>query len=145
MHSCLDKPFEEAAFLERFRNMLVREDGDSLWLAQAAPRAWFKQGEKISVKNAPTSFGTMSYEIVSDVDHGRIAATVEMPSRNPTKSILLRLRHPQASHLKSVMVNGQSWKDFDADKEIIKLHDLQGSLKVEAMYLEDDLHARPGG
>ena len=50
-----DKIFEEAAFLERFRNMLVMEEGDSLWLARATPRAWLEQGKKISVKNAPTA------------------------------------------------------------------------------------------
>ena len=32
-HGCMDKPFEEAAFLERFRLMLVMEEGDRLWLA----------------------------------------------------------------------------------------------------------------
>ena len=33
-----DKTFEEAAFLERVRAMLVMEDGKSLWLARATPR-----------------------------------------------------------------------------------------------------------
>ena len=32
------------------------------------------------------------------------------------------------------MVNGQPWKDFDAAAETIRLHDLQGTLKVEAAY-----------
>ena len=59
------------------------------------------------MKNAPTHFGTVAYEIVSDVDHGKITATVEMPSRNPPKSVLLRLRHPKALPIKSVTVNGK--------------------------------------
>ena len=83
VHGPPDKIFEEAAFLERFRNLLVMEDGRTLWLARATPRAWLEQGERISVKNAPTHFGATAYEIVSDVDHGKITATVEMPSRNP--------------------------------------------------------------
>lgn len=134
MHTVMDKPFEEAAFLERFRNMLVREEGDSLRLAQAAPRAWFREGQKISVKHAPTSFGTMSYETVSHVDQDKIAATVEMPMRNPPKSVVLRFRHPQTSPLKSVTVNGQPWTDFDAAKESIILHNVSGTIKVDASY-----------
>ena len=75
-------------FMENFRNLLVMEDGQSLWVARATPRVWLEQGKKIAVKNAPTYFGTLAYEIVSDVDHGKIAATVEMPSRNPPKSVV---------------------------------------------------------
>jgi hypothetical protein len=134
VHGPPDKIFEEAAFLERFRNLLVMEDGDSLWLARAAPRKWLEQGQKISVKNAPSHFGAVGYEIVSDVNHGKIAATVEMPSRNPPKSVLLRLRHPQALPIKSVTVNGNPWTDFDPAKEVIRLHDLKGTVALEAVY-----------
>ena len=130
----MDKPFEEAAFLERFRLMLVMEDGDTLWLARATPRAWLEQGKKISVKNAPTDFGTLAYEIVSDADRGKIAATVQMPSRKPPQAVLLRLRHPQAAPMKSVTVNGRPWTDFDPAKEVIRLHGLHGTIQVEATY-----------
>jgi hypothetical protein len=134
VHGPPDKIFEEAAFLERFRNLLVMEDGESLWLARATPRAWLKQGEKISVKNAPTHFGAVGYEIVSDADHGKIAAVVEMPSRDPPKTVLLRFRHPMALPIKSVTVNGSPWTDFDPVKEVVRLHEVKGSVKVEASY-----------
>jgi hypothetical protein len=133
-HDVTDKPFEEAAFLERFRNMLVREDGDSLRLAQAAPRDWFKQGATIAVKNAPTSFGTIGYEIVSDADSGKIAATVDMPSRNPPKCVLLRFRHPKALPMKSVTVDGNAWSGFDPAKEVVSLRGVQGTVRVESHY-----------
>ena len=68
-------------FLECFRNLLVMEDGESLWLARATPRAWLEQGKKINVRNAPTYFGTAAFEVVSDADHGTITATIEIPSR----------------------------------------------------------------
>ena len=60
-------------FIENFRNMLVMETGNSLWLARATPRAWLEQGKRIGVQNAPTYFGTVAYEIVSDVDNGKIS------------------------------------------------------------------------
>jgi hypothetical protein len=134
VHGPPDKIFEEAAFLERFRNLLVMEDADSLWLARATPRAWLGQGQKISVKNAPTHFGTVGYEIVSDTDNGKITAVVEMPSRNPPKSVLLRFRHPKVLPMKSVAINGSSWADFDPVKEVISLHDVKGTVKVEGNY-----------
>lgn len=129
-----DKIFEEAAFLERFRDMLVMEEGASLWLARATPRAWLQQGRKISVKNAPSHFGTVAYEIVSDVDHGRITATVEMPSRQVPKTILLRLRHPEGKPIHSVTVNGREWESVNRDKETIELKGLRGEIAVQANY-----------
>jgi hypothetical protein len=129
-----DKSFEESAFLERFRMMLVMEEGRNLWLARATPRAWLEQGKKISVKHAPTHFGQLAYEITSDVDAGRIVATIEMPTRTPPQAVLLRLRHPKALPIKSVTVNGKAWKDFDADKECVRLSNLIGTVHVTVGY-----------
>jgi hypothetical protein len=129
-----DKIFEEAAFLERFRNLLVMEERQNLWLARATPRAWLEQGKKISVKNAPTFFGAVDYEIASDIERGKITATVKMPSRNPAEKVLLRLRHPQAAPIKSVEVNGAVWKDFDPVREIVILGDIEETVKVEVTY-----------
>jgi len=131
-----------AWFMENFRNLLVWEDGGTLWLARATPRAWLEQGKKIGVKNAPTHFGTISYEIVSDADHGRISATVEMPSRKAPKEVVLRFRHPKAAPIKSVTVNGPStgsgqgkpWTEFNKDKETITLKGLAGTVAVTAQY-----------
>jgi hypothetical protein len=121
-------------FMEQFRSLLVWEDGNTLWLAKATPRSWLDQGKRISVLDAPTYFGTVAYEIVSDVDNKKITATVEMPSRKSPKTVLLRFRHPKAAPIKSVVVNGQAWKDFDATKEIVRLHGGEHSIKVEARY-----------
>ena len=121
-------------FMENFRNLLVMEEGQSLWVARATPRAWLEQGKKISVKNAPTYFGDLAYEVVSDVDKGKIAATIEMPTRKEPKSVMLRLRHPQEKPIKRVLVNGKRWKDFDRTKETIRLHNVHGSVRVEAVY-----------
>ena len=129
-----EKQFETAAFLERIRNMLVMEIGYALWLARATPRAWLEQGKKISVKNAPTYFGTVAYEIVSDVDNGKINATVEIPARTAPKEVVLRFRHPKSAPITSVTVNGKEWKDFNKDKETITLKDLTGTVAVTATY-----------
>ena len=114
--------------------MLLMEDGETLWLARATPRGWLEQGKKISVKNAPSAFGFSSYEIVSDVDHANITATVEVPSRGSPEAILLRLRHPKSAPIKSVTVDGKSWPKFRADRETIDLRGLTGKVTVTANY-----------
>ena len=129
-----DKIYEESCFLERFRHMLVMEEGESLWLARAAPRAWLEQGKRIAVKNASTHFGTMDYEIVSDVDHGKIMATVKMPSRKVPEAVLLRLRHPSAAAIKGVTVNGKLWNHFDRDRAVVELKGISGTVTLEVSY-----------
>jgi hypothetical protein len=130
-------------FIRNFRNLLVMEEYWSeqghieqgrLWLARATPRAWLEQGKKISVKNAPTHFGPVAYEIVSDVDHGKINATVEMPSRKAPKEFVLRLRHPKGAPIKAVTINGKPWTEFNKDKETITVKDLTGTVAVTAQY-----------
>jgi hypothetical protein len=129
-----DKTFEVAAFLERMRAMFVCEEGDCLWLARATPRAWLEQGKRIGVSDAPSRFGTVAYRIESDVDHGKIVARVDLPSRAVPAVVFLRLRHPQARPMKSVSVNGKPWSDFDPAKELIRLRSVSGSVQVEAEY-----------
>jgi hypothetical protein len=134
VHGPPDKIYEEACFLERFRNVLVMESGDTLWLARATPRAWLEQGQKISVQNAPTHFGQVAYEIVSDVANNKISAIVEMPTRTPAKSVVLRFRHPESAPIKSVKVNGKDWKSFNPEHETVELKGLSGTVTVTAQY-----------
>jgi hypothetical protein len=94
------------------------------------------------VKNAPTCFGPVAYEIVSDADKGKITATVELPSRKAPKEVILRFRHPKSAPIKSVTVNGPStgsgqgkpWTEFNKDKETITLKGLTGQTAVTAQY-----------
>ncbi|MCL5099359.1 MAG: hypothetical protein M1608_17860 [Candidatus Omnitrophica bacterium] len=129
-----DKTFEVGAFLERMRAMFVMEDADQLWLARATPRAWLEQDKKIAVKNAPSHFGTVAYEIVSNVDHGQISATVTIPARRLPKAVLFRLRHPHAAPIQSVTVDGNPWHAFDQAKEAIRLDGLSGKVTLVAQY-----------
>jgi len=133
-HGPPDKIFEEAAFLERFRSLLVWEDGPDLWLARATPRLWLEQGRRISVKSAPTCFGTVDFEITSDVDHGRVTATLKMPSRHAARQVWLRLRHPRTTPIRGVTVNGQDYLDWDPAREVVKVHGLTGNVNVQVTY-----------
>ena len=129
-----DKIFEESAFLERFRMMLVMGEADVLWLARGTPRAWLTQGQRIATRSAPTYFGPLDYEIVSDVENNRITATVQIPSRRAPAEVRLRLRHPTAAPMQSVTVNDGAWSDFDRANEPVRLTGVEGTVGVEVEY-----------
>jgi hypothetical protein len=129
-----DKSHGKAVFLSNFRNMLVMEVGDRLWLARATPRAWLEQGKRIRVKNSPTHFGNLAYEILSGVDHNKIIALIQMPSRKPPKEVVLRLRHPKAAPIKGVTINGKESKEFDAARELVRLSYVPGAVEVAVSY-----------
>jgi len=46
----------------------------------------------------------------------------------------VRFRHPEAAPIKTVMVNGKSWKKFNKDKEVIELNGVKGKVTVVASY-----------
>ena len=69
-----------------------------------------------------------------DIPFDGLTATVKLPSRLPPKAVLLRCRHPKAALIRSVTVNGKEWKDFDAGMDVVRLHDLDGTVTVEARY-----------
>ena len=110
------------------------EIDETLWLGRGIPRVWLEQGKKLSVKNAPTHFGDVGFEIASDVDSGKITARVELPSRKFPKSVCLRLRHPKSLPIKRVTMNGKLWSHFSTELESIVLTDLTGNVTVLATY-----------
>jgi hypothetical protein len=115
-------PSTDGAWFELYRNMLVREaDDHTLLLMQAAPRAWLEDGKRIAVKNAPTWFGNVSFEVQSAASSGSIRATVAFDGREPGTSILLRLRHPEGKPMRHVSVNGKPWQDFDPQREWVRI------------------------
>lgn len=129
-------PSTDGAWFELYRNMLVRElDDEALLLAQAAPRKWLQDGKKILVERAPTYFGEVAYTIASQAASGRITAAIEMPTRRPPRTLLIRLRHPDSKPIRSVTVNGKPWSDFDPPKEWVRIpNPAERSYEVVVLY-----------
>jgi len=116
--------------------MLVFEDPDEpvVWLAKATPRLWLEQGKTIAVTSSPTRFGNLGYELHSDIDHGRVTAVLDLPEgyQATTK---LRLRVPEGKRLRAVTLNGEPWRDFSPEQEVVNLPlGRQGKISVEASY-----------
>ena len=129
-------PSTDGAWFELYRNMLIRElDDDSLFLLQATPRKWLEDGKQIKVERAPTDFGDISFTVRSQAAASQLTAEIDMPERHQPKTLLLRLRHPQARSIRSVTVNGQPWTDVNLEKEWVRItNPSQRSYKIEAQF-----------
>jgi hypothetical protein len=123
---------DEAKFVNRLRDLLVHEDGDTLWLAAGVPRRWLAPGQRIEVRDLATYFGPASYRMEGTRDGVRIR--VELPSRNPYQTAWLAIRTPAAKPLQSVEINGQPWPDFDAAQERIRLPLKKGPMHIEVHF-----------
>jgi hypothetical protein len=104
------------------RWMLVFEEplSDMLWLARASPRRWLAQGGRIGVRDMPTRWGRVTYELRSRLDELTIDASVTLPSGLPEGS-RLRLRVPGRLAIASVSLDGVPWPAFNGDEEAIRL------------------------
>ncbi|MBI3920223.1 MAG: NPCBM/NEW2 domain-containing protein [Armatimonadetes bacterium] len=129
-----NKTHETGSFLTQTRFMFVMERGNELWLAPFVTSNWLKEGLSVSVRNAPTRFGKVSYRITSHVSQGYIQAIIEPPARTTPREIVIRLRHPGGKRVRSVTVNGIRHKQFDAAKECIHLRPSAGTITVRANY-----------
>jgi hypothetical protein len=128
------KTSDEAKSLIWLRLMLVREEGDRLYLNYGAPRAWFLPGRTIEVAGAVTFLGEVSFRVDSHPEEGFIAAHVLPPQRSLPREIQLRLRHPDGKPILRVELNGRSWSEFNPKKETISLPADQGEINVRAFY-----------
>jgi hypothetical protein len=105
------------------RWMLVLEDPATrtLWLAKDTPRQWLEDGQSISVSNAPTQWGRVSYTVRSRLREGRIEAAIDLPGRLPPGEVKLRLRAPENHRMRSATINQAPWSQFDPEGETITL------------------------
>ena len=103
--------------------MLVFEDANLpiLWLGRAIPRRWLKNGKKITVKDASTRWGTIGYEIMSEIRKREVSAIIKLPRMNFGAELKVRLRVPHRKPIKEVFVNGIRWLDYNTEEETICL------------------------
>jgi len=130
-----DKTHETGYFLHQTRTMLVQERDNELWLAPFVTSNWLRDGQRVSVKNAPTRFGEVSYEIKSRADQGYIEATINPSARQTPKLLVLRLRHPDGKPMRTVTVNGKAHHKFDPKEETVRIiPDAAKPIVVRASY-----------
>ena len=82
----VDKTFEDAAFIEAVRDMLVFEDGDTVMLCSSIPEGWLADGKKITVENAPIVGGKISFSVA--VKGAAAEVTVASDLQSDKKAVL---------------------------------------------------------
>lgn len=134
-------PCSSAVAVQWLRQMLLSEElagageySGNLLLLSGVPRAWLGDGQCIRVRDAPTHFGPVSFEVRSAAGSGRIEATVQPPVRNACRAVKLRLRHPESRPIRSVTVDGQPWSGVDGAGEWISLPPRAELLQIVVSY-----------
>jgi len=112
---CPPNSAANAHFLSMLRNLLVQDcdlndDGqpETLRLLFATPKRWLEDGKSIRVERAPTAFGPVSVRVQSRLSQHELVADLDLPTRNPPKQALLRLRLPDGWRLTSAKAGEQS-------------------------------------
>ena len=123
---------DEARFVNRLRDMLVLEDGATLWLASGVPRRWLEAPEGIRVTWMATHFGPVSYLLRPASEPGTLEAVVRPPVRNPAARVLLVARTPSGRILEAT-VDGHPLP-VDAVHEAVELPAGAGPFHIRIRY-----------
>jgi hypothetical protein len=91
------------------RWMLVLEDSDEdrLYLARGVPREWVASGKEISIEQAQTRWGRVSFTLTSNSASKTISGHVELSGARIPREVYFKLRLPEQMSLRSATVNGQ--------------------------------------
>ncbi|MFL5734603.1 MAG: hypothetical protein ACJ78Q_15575 [Chloroflexia bacterium] len=72
-----------AEWLLLVRSLLLREQGERLYIAPALPGEWFGPAGEVRVERAPTSFGTLGYRVEWDAGAASMRLGLEAEWRRP--------------------------------------------------------------
>ncbi len=134
---------DEAKWVNRLRDALVLEDGDTLYLGRGVPRRWLESKDGVRADAAPTYFGPVTYSLAAGSEARTLHATVTLPARNPAKTVWLVTRLPQGASIREVTIDGKAWAGIDAQREAIRLPNSPGQLDIIVRYEESQ--QRHGG
>jgi len=95
----------DANLLWLMRDMLVREEGETLVLAGSCPRRWLADGQTVGVTKLPTHFGPVTYRL--EAKKSKVTGAFRFDLHSRPKAIRLRLRRPDGALPKRVLVNGK--------------------------------------
>jgi hypothetical protein len=112
---------DEARFLQRVCELLVLEHKKQLWLACGTPRRWLEPGNRIELNKAATVFGCVSYQIQPEEQSKAIVANISTEFWEKPERLALYIRAPYANKMSRVIINGEEWRQWDAEQEVIYL------------------------
>ncbi|MHB0998626.1 MAG: glucosidase family protein [Armatimonadota bacterium] len=119
------KTHEEGWFLMQTRWMLYMEEGSTLKMLPAIPRAWMEHGKSIEIRDAATYFGCVTLKVDSEVGNNRITAKFACSTDRKPARVEIRLPHPQGR--KAVRVSGGT---YDAATESVVIEPFTGTADI---------------
>ncbi len=125
---------DEARFENRICDMLVLEAGKDLWLAPGTPRHWLEPGKEIRINNLSTIFGKVSYLLKNGDQLNTIEANIDLPRNLKGNKVKLFVRAPFEKPIKSVILNGKNWREWDAALEVIQLPEEEMKVNLVVSY-----------
>ncbi|MFB3828505.1 MAG: hypothetical protein ACE15B_17185 [Bryobacteraceae bacterium] len=119
---------DEAKFVHRLRDMVLTEYGGDLLLAPATPERWLAPGQEITVSNAPTHFGPVSFTLRGH--EGEVRGRLQLPRRNPYRNAWLTVRVPDSRRIAGVSIDGKPWAGVDVVRNRIRLPKQNGPMEI---------------
>lgn len=125
-----DQPegWAEANLIMLLRNMLLREQGQSLHLLSGIPTDWIAPGQKITVRNALTMFGIVSYTL-DFVAPGKMTLDMAMPSGGVKAVVHLPL--PKGTQIVAASMNSKPVSSISGTTVTVPAVRGQARLEVE--------------
>ncbi|MBM4061739.1 MAG: hypothetical protein FJ265_11690 [Planctomycetes bacterium] len=102
--------------LRLLRMMLLREEGDELWLLGGAPTAWWAEGKELVVEQAPTRFGTVALR--AGGQQGGVVVEVDGAAR--AGRLVLPLRLPGGAQVGTCKVTGAASSERVGDRLVVQ-------------------------
>ncbi len=90
------------AVVRAVRDCLITEEGRGLHLARGTAREWLASGGVIGISNAPTHFGSVSFQMKYEASENRAKGKVVFPDQASMEYAALHIRLPNALLVKSV-------------------------------------------
>jgi hypothetical protein len=121
--------FTPVAVIRCVRDMFVMEEDDGLHIGRAVHRSWLVSGQVIGVRNAPTHFGEVSWELQYDKEAGKISGWVEFPESSLLSWAKVHVRLPEDKKIKSVV--SKSTVTVSPDTSVLDIPSPKGKIELE--------------
>ncbi len=89
--------------------MLVLEDSDEnrLHLGKGLPRDWVGSGEACAIRNAPTRWGRIDFNLQAQTANRAVVGQVELERAGAPRELQVKFRLPEGQTLRVATVNGR--------------------------------------
>ena len=121
------------ALSARYVIFCIVEKKEEIWLAAGTPRRWLEAGQNIELNRARTEYGEVSYSLRPGNQLKQLRLIFSC-RQQPVPKYCFSFAHPFQKPIRHVTINGEEWKEWDADKESIVIPQTSKSVKVAVSY-----------